>query len=476
MFSTAIQEATLLSQELEAFAPNLHADDYQQDRSFLATARALLPERIPEGESFIIRRNEVFTEDMERKVAYAQSTEHPFLVISDVVMPRDDVRSYFSLLEEGKILPAEYHPLSDVAEFLHQKGVNAKIFIDEGQRRTIVFVEGLSLPRWHLLQSLLPRLAPWYFQEKPLTKEELDLLLSLTKRTKEAYLLAVEALTKKYDIRGLRIRSGLAGFEHRFEEEELQEVLSEIRHADETLRRISDQYSRACRDREAYLTKKVGLEEKIRRSKENGGDSELMDYFLRSKSLYLQSVHGTEITFLVDTVLDDYDPDVFEVTADNPHSYFYQRLSGEMTKKRMEKLLRAVFQEGRIKIHTCAAFRIDSKTVCVTALQSYGYPTEFSGSMPNPHLDGFGCLGNHQMEIQEALRRHDYVMAVGSCVASARNLNFTDSVVGDEFIGALCRNTETLCMELPDGTRATPLDAVLWLEDQEETGKETDHE
>lgn len=111
MFSTAIQEATLLSQELEAFAPNLHADDYQQDRSFLATARALLPERVPEGESFIIRRNEVFTEDMERKVAYAQSTEHPFLVISDVVMPRDDVRSYFSLLEEGKILPAEYHPL-----------------------------------------------------------------------------------------------------------------------------------------------------------------------------------------------------------------------------------------------------------------------------------------------------------------------------------------------------------------------------
>lgn len=61
MFSTAIQEATLLSQELEAFAPNLHADDYQQDRSFLATARALLPGRVPEGESFIIRRNEVFT-------------------------------------------------------------------------------------------------------------------------------------------------------------------------------------------------------------------------------------------------------------------------------------------------------------------------------------------------------------------------------------------------------------------------------
>ena len=147
MFSTAIQEATLLSQELEAFAPNLHADDYQQDRSFLATARALLPERIPEGESFIIRRNEVSTEDMERKVAYAQSTEHPFLVISDVVMPRDDVRSYFSLLEEGKILPAEYHPLSDVAEFLHQKGVNAKIFVNEGHRRTFVFVEGLSLSR-----------------------------------------------------------------------------------------------------------------------------------------------------------------------------------------------------------------------------------------------------------------------------------------------------------------------------------------
>ena len=44
MFSTAIQEASLLSQELEAFAPNLHVDDYQQDRSFLATARALLPE------------------------------------------------------------------------------------------------------------------------------------------------------------------------------------------------------------------------------------------------------------------------------------------------------------------------------------------------------------------------------------------------------------------------------------------------
>ena len=122
MFSTAIQEASLLSQELEAFAPNLHVDDYQQDRSFLATARALLPERIPEGESFIIRRNEVSTEDMERKVAYATSTEHPFLVISDVVMPRDDVRSYFSLLEEGKILPAEYIPCRTLPSFSTRKG------------------------------------------------------------------------------------------------------------------------------------------------------------------------------------------------------------------------------------------------------------------------------------------------------------------------------------------------------------------
>ena len=61
------------------------------------------------------------------------------------------------------------------------------------------------------------------------------------------------------------------------------------------------------------------------------------------------------------------------------------------------------------------------------------------------------------------MQRRDYVGAIDQAVVSARNLNFYDSTVISRFAGDFSR-TRIKCIEKPDGTLLTPLEAINELE------------
>lgn len=484
MFASRLSNLTLASGLVEAMFPNIRCDDFNGDQTFLATVRALLPSRLPEGEEFLETLVSVGIDSLEdpQQLFFRDAEHHGIRICNLSGISQETAEAVFRRLREPGGLPAGVREMEDVSLFLSQKGVLSLVAVDEARRVAWVFAEGLNTAKWHLVQSLLPRLLPWYFRDHPLSKAELDLLLSLTRRTPDAYQVAVEELSKQYDIRSLRIRDGLAGFEARFEKQELENLSQEIAQRDADLEALRNRFAQRLRERENLVIRESGLREKIRRAQEPGA-SELMDYFLCNQSLHFLSVDGTKLRFVVSGYLDNYDPDAFESIADNPDSYFYYKGSDhydnpEMTHERTEKLLRAIFQDGRIKVHTCAAFDLDAGSFHVSALRNFSYPPEFSGCLPNPHLHYHSCLGSNELEILDALRRRDYILAVEACVAAARNMNFTDSTVGEELMESLHSEHAGLWLELPDGTRVTPMDAILWLEEQEETesGKETEHE
>ena len=68
---------------------------------------------------------------------------------------------------------------------------------------------------------------------------------------------------------------------------------------------------------------------------------------------------------------------------------------------------------------------------------------------------------------------NDYIGAIEQCSASCKSLNFNDSPVMQEFMRRMYGisdyqdNINTRCIELPDGTVVTPVDAINWLKAQE---------
>ena len=79
-------------------------------------------------------------------------------------------------------------------------------------------------------------------------------------------------------------------------------------------------------------------------------------------------------------------------------------------------------------------------------------------------------VGNYSRPINEALQRHDYISALEQTTASAKSLNFTDSVVMAKFMREVYglgdgENTRARrkWFELPDGTYVTSAQAADWV-------------
>jgi hypothetical protein len=109
----------------------------------------------------------------------------------------------------------------------------------------------------------------------------------------------------------------------------------------------------------------------------------------------------------------------------------------------------------------------------VRGLSGHDYGYECRDCTPNPHIDGYSCLGNYRQSINELLSRHDYIGAIEQCAASCKSINFNDSTVMCELMrriyGVADRQgaINTRCFELPDGSVVTPEEAISWIKSQE---------
>ena len=138
----------------------------------------------------------------------------------------------------------------------------------------------------------------------------------------------------------------------------------------------------------------------------------------------------------------------------------------------MRMLMTAIFLDQKLRIRFCAAYKFNMNG-SVSAVSRYSFGAECRDCTPNTHIDRFSCLGNYQRSINELLKHHDYIGAIEQCSASCKSLNFNDSPVMQEFMRRMYGISDyqdtinTRCIELPDGTVVTPVDAINWLKAQE---------
>lgn len=485
MFKQVIRSTQLTTDAANSFFQHIYGDSFQYDVSFISTLRALVAPRMKEGESIALsfyqsnysasQLSNYSAKNAVRDVCdFAYFDPGRIIIHNFYNTSQDSNYAWMELMKSTftSVYP-DWHRLDKVTDFF-KKTFYTLCFINPEKKSVIVFVENMDIRKMHYLQCSIFAFLPWYFDPKlGVSKVEMELIESLREKTPTRYEDCIAKIAEQYDFRTARIRQLLAGFETRYESMECDNVRREIQNCINHIDRLNNEIGDWLKAKNEYEIRLLGLETKIAN---DSGESEIMDYFLCNDKLILKMVTNDSMVFVVKTYLEYFDEDLAERVIRNETSYVY-RPNGRgcnniIPAEDMRMLMTAIFLEQKLRIRFCAAyeFRMNGGVI---ALGRYDFGAECRDCTPNTHIDRFSCLGNYQRSINELLKHHDYIGAIEQCSASCKSLNFNDSPVMQEFMRRMYGISDyqgtinTRCIELPDGTVVTPVDAINWLKTQE---------
>lgn len=488
MFRTAIGVTPLTSEGANDFFQNIRGDSFNGDNSLVATLRALIAPRIPDGESMYARFSCVnrSAESIESAIANSKIADMVrYLSVSDGMtrgtisiisvnspMQENNEAAMNLLSQHFTGVFKDYHKLEAVTN-LFRKNFYVLCFINPGIKNTVIFVQSLNIRKLHILQSAILGMLPWYFNPADgISELESELIYSFREPTSEKYEACIAKFAEKYDFESARIKKMLSNFEKQYERRELDATKRNIEEINREINRLNNQIGDHLNSLNEEHIRLLGLEAKIAN---DDGESEIMDYFLCNKKLVLEEVHGNELYFTVRDYLTYYDEEVVQRCIDNRHSFVYTENHGNITDSQMKKLMIACFIDQKIKIRFCAAYRFSMNGNVAPRGRIEAYAEGCETYMPNPHIHAYNCMGNYTRAINDFLRKRDYIGAFEQTIASAKSLNWCDSPVMTEFFRVLngtsnyCRTMK--CFELPDGSVVEPMKAIEWIENEEKKEK-----
>jgi len=483
MFKTAVTTNALVNDTANNFFQNICGDPYNNDISFVSTLRALVAPRMSAEERLYVKfcRTSYSSSDVGR-VSMSEAVKG----ICEYFYPEDNGSIYIHSFEHTdedsnvaciKLMENAFcktyrgwHRLEKVTEF-YRKQFETLCFVNPERKSVAIFVNKLDMRKMHYLQCSIFAFLPWYFDpEKGVSEIEMELINSLRERTSNKYEDVIARIANQYDFRTAKIRQMLSGFETRYERIECDNVRAQIERTIGSIESLNSQIGQHLRNKNELEIKLLGLERKMQLS---GEDSEIMEYFLCNNRLIPLRVTDTNLLFGVITYIEYFDEDMAMSAINNRNSYLYapdgRSCNRYIPAESMEKLMKAIFIDQKLKIKVCAVYQFDLNGD-VSGIRHYQYGHEFHDCMPNPHIDGYHCLGNYQTAINRLLSDRNYIGAIEQCIASAKSLNFGDSTVMNLFARAIYKidcSYNNKCIELPDGKVVDPKGAIAWLEEQE---------
>lgn len=476
MFKQSVSSTMLTSEAANIFFPHITGEMYGSDQTFLATVRALVAPRMPEGESIHVSfgrsdYNAAIVSETSARRMVEMICGNMYRGAGQIYIHNLANRDEANNIANMELLKRQFCEVyagwqyHEKISTFYQKSFKVICFINPESKSASLFVEQLNLQKLHYLQMSILAFLPWYFDpEKGMNETEMALVHSLRERSSAKYESLIAELSKQYDFEAGRIRKLLQGFETKFERMECDRVRRDISRVDNDLTNLDRQYADYLRRRNDLCIRLLGLERRI----EEGVESELMEYFLCNRKLVLENIDNTYMYFAVRDYLSYFDEDAAATYIKNRNGYFYRSCNSSMTKDGMEKLLTAIFVDQTIKVRFCAAYYFDLNG-SVTAQSGHRFGPEFNGYRPNPHINDYSCMGNYKPAINTALKNRDYITALEQCVASAKSLNFHDGTVMGAFTEQFTANggSSYKAIELPDGSIVSPREAIKWIEAQE---------
>lgn len=363
-------------------------------------------------------------------------------------------------LDKIKMLEG-FSELKDLEIFLKQKYcAEMGLFVNTTHRTAVCLIkvgESDDVALSHLAQSTLPRLVPWIFEAKPVTNEELTVLLEGVEGF-SGYVQAIAALAEAKQINKLYAMSAigkLASIRIESQVKAQQNNIKDLRTDLERRRREMHEILQQIDDAEQQL---FSLKYRQQNTDE---DDELKTVFSTMSGLELEDVSESDssITFMVKTYLTNFDPEMINVK----NRYFldsYDVMNGYwFDQDKRIKFLRALLSDNpAFKLKMMARFKI--------ALYGGIRPLDVDGMdgdyLPNAHLQYYHCLGDNEAYIEDCIKKGDWTMAIMQCISAAGSQNLMESTTATKLFRDIFK-TQKKVIELPNGDSVTTKAAYEWL-------------
>lgn len=480
MFSKRIRDTSLTRGIADEFF-GIQGDRYGDDVSFLSTLRALLYKRSNNGRvALAIASKSVwgyagydFTttgSDIIRALSQQVSAKDA-LNIFTLDGTASDCEAALRLLDNPdngflKTLP-DFHEAKDLEVFVRNRcKVESRFYVDENNKRTIVICYTLTINAYHLIQSLTPRLFPWFFTDAPLSDMERSLLDSLTYRSSLEYERILAELAELIDLREFSIKKIIGDFDKQGRRYELERVENEITNCRNEIRRLMERYNTCMSQLDTLSVRLAGQEIALSVASDS---SELADYFIHNRNLTPTYAANRQLNFTVKTTFDMFDPEQYRQYINNVNSFLYkgynfQDAFADIATRR--RLLDAIFtDEPALRVNMCSNYCLDLRGTS-SAIQFYAYDDEFNDYIPNPHIHHYACLGNYQTYINGSINAGNLIGAIEQCIASAKSMNLSEPHTIRYFLGDLF-TSEHRVIRLPDGRNVTTVEALSYLDELE---------
>lgn len=456
------------------------------DQSMGATARALLDSRMDDGE-FSIKVGISYIGNWRTEPAKhidmifngeAHNIPCALEVYQECASDEHTIKSSIeSITEAFNELYPRYKAPKDLPLFVKRTvGQEAVFFIDEKNKNTIVFLLSKGenfIKAYHLIQSFMPRLLPWFFKRKPINEEEAALLRSLTKTDPAEYIRILADLESKLEYKDFLIKETVRDITTISYKNELNRIRNEIGAYESRMDKALDDYRDAESFHNDLCVRESGLLYRIENA--DTDNTEIYDWLKTHKNVQILSLNDNGILEIaVKTYISNFDFDCFDKMFKNHSSYLYKgyKVSKDVFSKveDRERFIDEIMGEnGRLKLKVRAYYRLGSGGVSTT--RDYRYPFGYEEYITNPHQYFFACLGTFPTVINPALREGDYITALEQCCISAGTINLAEASQTVRPFMEQVFNSYKKIIQMPDGSSRTPEEAYRWILEQDDVCK-----
>lgn len=441
-----------------------------KDETGIMLLKALLYRRLPEGEEF----NYAVTDDTAWSINEIREGRGNFLHI--VKMPADDTgaedKTPFDVDADKVYRDLGATGIEPIEDFLKMKEVYVKLYIFAERQAAVLVMRDPSSAQIHLALSFIPRYLPAFFKDRPLTKDERDLCMSLTETEPGKF----KTLIGKYeDIEDFR-------------KERLQQILERCvsgtreRRIDGLRDAMVAQQDRV-RDVEETLNELLmELREKTKRYNEATNlpaeelDKDLLSYLARSKSIDMVGQVDETLMFYVCTKLDIFNEDFWNGLAHKGQIYTGYTLPTTNpfnNRENAELLLNAIFGTAELSVKLVSYMELNLSG-SIRSERGHEYPNKYKDYLPNPHMQIHNCFGQSRQYITNAILAGDLMQAFDQCVMTGSTVDLGETPQTLRPMIDWILKSKNKILLLPDGTSVTPQKALEYLKAKTATTEKKD--
>lgn len=334
-----------------------------------------------------------------------------------------------SLLNDQKDWVELTSPPFPIAQFLSQTS-RTKVCVNFTKKKAIVLVECVS-EKWIVaFCSTIFRILTWRFSDT-LSDEEKTFFGAINKKNYEKFNEIIDSSCEGLDFVDFYMRENLNGWANGYTEARIKALNNSLseKYADyQSYQAIIANTLDEIRNKTIELQ---GLQTQV-----NKDEDDVYVFFKNHKQIHLLDVtkshSGNTLLYVVTETIEYFDEDEFMRSYNNPRS----PIGENNIHSDLRKILFNLFSKHKGVIKTASVLQLNNLS-SIKPIKGMLWEGFERNHLPHPHILGFGCLGQNEQLIDNAILEGNWDVAIEQTIAATKNINFGDSTVMIHFANVL---------------------------------------